>query len=66
MFLLRLVTTLVGIYAILMASVFNRYSRQVSETKHNLCTYFRREKHALLGTKATLQLLKSQSNYGTV
>jgi len=49
MFLLRLVTTLVGIYAILMASVFNR-----------------REKHALLGTKATLQLLKSQSNYGTV
>ena len=31
-----------------------------------VCLNYRREKHALLATKATLQLLKSQSNYGTV
>jgi len=49
MFLLRLVTTLVGIYAVLMSTVFNR-----------------RERHALLGTKATLQLLKAQCNYGSI
>jgi len=49
MFLLRMILTLTGFYAVLMASVFNR-----------------RERHALSATKATLQLLKTGDNYGSI
>jgi len=49
MFILRMLLTLTGIYAVLMATVFNR-----------------RERHALSATRATLQLLKCQNNYGAI
>ena len=67
MFFLRMILTLTGFYAVLMATVFNRqvFYHHKFFFAITMPPCFRRERHALSATKATLQLLKTDS-YGAI
>ena len=63
LFFLRFALVLLGLYSFLMATIFNRF---LFTQIWRLPSLPRRERHALLGGKATLSLLHSRAGYGAI